>query len=103
LYPNAKESIATALLWRNPQTSQLGERILTQHTLERMLNREVSLISYGRFDYEDVFGGQHWIKFCNYSSPLVPNQGQTAQERPPVNLGTTPNEKKCAEYNEIDK
>lgn len=99
LFPAQKNVFPSALLWKNPSTGQIGERILLPPTLDRIKDGQIIFVTYGRFDYADVFGDAHWITFCEYSSPPV----RIGEADAPL-LGTVgKNQTKCAEHNQIDK
>jgi hypothetical protein len=65
--------------------------ILTQSQIEELVSGELRAAVYGIVNYDDIFGGHHWVTFCNWL---------TIPGAPPIG---TESQKTCLSYTGTDK
>lgn len=104
LFPGEKNTVPLARVCRNPLLiSGFGPTILTQRGMNDLQTGEYTMAMFGQIAYDDVFGRNHWMRVCQYTSPTEPNTRPQRNGGPPITTPNTDNEKRCSEYNNIDK
>jgi hypothetical protein len=56
-------------------------------------------VIFGRINYSDVFGVEHWTQFCQLGSDYQPPENATTEIS---NMPDHPGDK-CMAYNQVDK
>ena len=82
-YPGDKPVVFQSTVWRANEKA-----ILDQPTADRLLKKEIYLVTWGKITYNDVFGVSHWAKFCSWQTL---SGDVDTQDHP-----------KCAAYNQTD-
>lgn len=86
LFPNEPQKVPVAIIERSAINSAVNEpTLLTDTDFAELMDGTAHFAVYGWFDYDDVFGIHHWMKFCDWIS-YAPTFGS----------------KECTEHNEID-
>jgi hypothetical protein len=42
---------------------------MTDRARQQIIEGQPSIVVYGRVDYYDIFGIEHWFTFCQYTVP----------------------------------
>lgn len=88
LYPNALQQGIASTLAEARGTQIVPPAALSAADMQELLAGEAYLAIYGKITYLDVFGMNHYTKFCVFSSPAPKQVYVTA--------------KKCTDYNSVD-
>jgi hypothetical protein len=96
LFPNAPYAhFGVALLHQIEGANSVEPMPLTEPLLSKWNNRELMFVVYGRLEYRDNYGTDHWAKFCFHRVNLPNNafSGSTA----PLAM------RECSDYNDVDR
>lgn len=89
-FPNVNESPFRAQLLQGiPNSTGVEPRLLSPSEYQDIVDGNAYIVIYAMTTYTDVFGTQHWTRFCNFA---------TAPTTKSFNLTAKP----CTDYNNVD-
>jgi hypothetical protein len=89
LFPNDPFSFNASVLVENSPGGTMIAEPLTGNDFKEFLAGNMTVVTYARVTYSDIFGIRHWMRFC------VVNTKPTADARSSTDA-------KCPEYNNED-
>lgn len=85
IFPNSFDDIPVALMTNAPGLNLVP---ITPTDIREFEHGDTFFVLFGRVDYSDIFGTEHWVKFCTWKGNQLTGRTFTA--------------KKCTDYNDTD-
>jgi hypothetical protein len=86
--PSVTVVLPTPLLWQPSSAKEPEEKSLMPKEIEMIRQGKLLVYTHGKLTYQDIFGCDHWITFCQNVS------GRPGSSNKAVS--------KCPEYNDTD-